>query len=139
MDAIALLILVIWITEWGISATHVHRNNRDWTRVHLFDLIAGKGKVLPDGMLVTQHYSSCEKFWTRLARETDGHNIDKFHVASFCSHFPVAIYMLWGHPWWAWVIAAIGAQLIWRLVIATSGIGWESFWLRFFRRFKGGD
>ena len=136
MDAIAVLIAVIWITEWGISATHVHRNNRDWTRVHLFDLIAGKGKLLSGGLPLTKYYTSWERFWTNLARQTDGHNIDKFHVASFCSHFPVAIYMLWGEPWWAWAIAAIGAQLIWRLVIASSGIGWESFWMRFFKRFK---
>lgn len=132
----AYIIPVIWVTEWGIAATHVHRNDQSW-QTNLFDHVAAKSlsRVLPDGRLATQYYNRWERAWTRIARHTDGHNIDKFHVASFASHFPVALYLLWGAPWWAWAVAAIGAQILWRLVIRSSGIGWQSFWGRFFKRF----
>ena len=136
MDTLALTVGVIWITEWGIAASHVHRNNKRW-QIHLFDHIAAKSlaRLVPKDAKPT----AWAKFWSTLARQTDGHNIDKFHVASFASHFPVAIYLLWGAPWWAWAVAAIGAQIIWRLVIRSSGLGWKSVWGRFFRRFAKGD
>ena len=47
MDAtIAIIVAVVWLTEWGTASTHVHRNDRAWTRVHLFDLLAGKVRYL---------------------------------------------------------------------------------------------
>ena len=115
---------VILVTEAGIVASHVHRNNPTWTDVHLFHHIAGLAR-----------FGRWYRFWTDRAVQTEGHNIDLFHVASFCSHFPMALLVLyWVGSWWLAIAAAIGSQVVWRLVIAHSGIGWESFWLRLWRR-----
>ena len=121
---------VILITEWGIAATHVHRNNREWTQVHLFEHVAGWG-LSPD----SEHPGRWYRFWSRLATATAGHNIDLFHIASFCSHYPIALLVLWWvGSWWLAIVAALSAQLIWRLVIWHSGIGWESWWARVWRK-----
>ena len=117
--------IVVLLTEWGLCATHVHWDNPRW-KAHLLDLIAER----------------CQGPWRfrlhRYAEATRHLNLDLFHVASMAAHYPIIGLVLYHIGSWPLAIAcAVGAQLVWRIVIHRSGRGWQSWWLRLARKALG--
>ena len=120
-----LVLIVVLLTEWGLCATHVHWDNPRW-KAHLLNLIAER----------------CRGPWRfrlhRWANSTRHLNLDLFHVASMAAHYPIIGLVLYHVGSWTLAIAcAVGAQLVWRIVIHRSGRGWQSWWLRLARKALG--
>ena len=125
MSEFFVVLAVVLVTEWGLCATHVHWDNPRWKR-HLLDLLA-------------QRFSGP---WSlrlqRRAQATPNLNLDLFHVASMAAHYPIiglALYHV--GSWKLALLCAVGAQIVWRVVIRRSGRGWQSWWTRLAKKLMG--